>query len=70
LPNPQAKPPKPFAKGQSGNPTGYSKDRREANKALAEVLRGHVSEATETLLDLMKNLKVDSVRLFRRYLDA
>jgi hypothetical protein len=63
LSNPNAGTGSRFEKGQSGNPTGYSKDRREANKALAEVLRGHVSEATETLLDLMKNSKVDSVRL-------
>jgi hypothetical protein len=63
VPNPSVKGgPKLFEKGQSGNPSGYSKERREANKALAEALRAYEPKAIATLVDLLDS-KVDSVRL-------
>jgi hypothetical protein len=40
--------PKLFEKGQSGNPSGYSKERREVNKALAEALRAYEPKAIAT----------------------
>src|ERR687891_1634732 len=54
---------RPFEKGKSGNPSGSSKERIAANKALAELLKPHEPKAIETLIDLMQNSQVDSVRL-------
>jgi hypothetical protein len=54
---------RPFEKGKSGNPSGSSKERIAANKALAELLKPHEPKAIETLIDLMQNSHVDSVRL-------
>jgi hypothetical protein len=63
MPNPNAKPAQPFQKGQSGNPSGSSKERIAANKALAELLKPYEPKAIETLIDLMQYSQVDSVRL-------
>ena len=54
---------RPFKKGKSGNPFGSSKERIAANKALAELLKPYEPKAIETLIDLMQNSQVDSVRL-------
>jgi hypothetical protein len=54
---------RPFEKGKSGNPSGSSKERIAANKALAELLKPYEPKAIETLIDLMQNSRVDSVRL-------
>src|SRR5918996_4816558 len=54
---------RPFERGKSGNPSGSSKERIAANKALAELLKPHEPKAIETLIDLMQNSQVDSVRL-------
>jgi hypothetical protein len=62
LPNPNAGAGTRFEKGKSGNPSGQSKERRAANKALAEVLKTHEPKAIQTLVDLL-DCEVPSVRL-------
>jgi hypothetical protein len=53
---------KPFAKGESGNPSGRPK-KTEDEFELEKACEAKAPEALETILDLMQNARQDSVRL-------
>jgi hypothetical protein len=54
---------KRFEKGVSGNPSGYSKEKRDAVRQLAEIAKDRTVEAIETVIHLMLHAQAESVRL-------
>jgi hypothetical protein len=54
---------KRFEKGVSGNPSGYSKEKRDAVRQLAEIAKERTVEAIETVIHLMLHAQAESVRL-------
>jgi hypothetical protein len=48
---------KRFEKGASGNPSGFSKEKRAAVRQLAEIAKERTVEAIETVIHLMLHAK-------------
>jgi hypothetical protein len=52
-----------FKPGQSGNPSGFSRSRREQLEACEQAARAHTEEAIATLVELMRHSEDGRVRV-------
>ncbi len=52
-----------WPKGTSGNPGGYSKEKRAANRHLSELIRAHTEEIYGMLMDIAKNGESEAARV-------